>query len=888
MKKKVLFTFSISLCLGLIYINANLETEAEKQQREYADFIANHEYSKRKPMSGKELKEIPKKDRPDLAYEQDFLRTFDPNTKQLHQERLVEAINIRENYRKEALKRRNEEEVTWESIGPKTVSGRVRAIMFDPNDSNSKVVFAGGVSGGLWKNNDITDEASAWVQLNPNMSNFAISAIAFDPVVETTFYAGTGEGWGNVDAVNGAGIWKSTDGGVTWSNLASTVDFEYVYDIVVRDEGGSLGVIYAAMRDTFGIASTNTDLFRSTDGGATWTKALDNSIRDLEIGADNKIWAGDSNGSIYSSTDGTNWTSLYTSTLSSLGRVELACAPSNADVVYGLVASQSALGEIVYTSDGGVNWSQKTEPNDATDGSIPEDDMTRGQAWYDLIAVVNPSDENEVYIGGVNSFKSTNAGTSWRKITSWSDFYDQSVSFAHADQHNMIFRPNNNEMLITNDGGVFYVPDVSQIPSSGIGAFNKGIFARNLDFNITQFYSGAIDPINPNGFAGGTQDNGTHYISTAGFSDSEEVFGGDGGFSFIDQTATNETRGYYHIVSTTRNNFHLLDYSTGTEQWFPLIRDSDQGSFINPADYDDENNILYTYESPGVVSKIELSADGEDQSTPTISSMNIAQLGGNQVTHLRVSPYNASNRALFLGTLNGTVVKVVADGTIESFRGGNLTGSISCIEIGATDDELLLTYFNYGVRSVFYSTNGGTNWTNVEGNLPDVPVRWALFNPLNRKEAIVATEAGIWKTSDVTAASVVWEPASSGMGSVRVDMLQYRASDNKVLAATHGRGLFTMSFTDGTTSVNEVLQENKAFTVYPTISDGNFTIFAKNELGNSNMIISDLLGKRVYNSQLDFNQNEKQVISTSLKSGIYIVNLIGENGNNSSRKIIIE
>ena len=200
----------------------------------------------------------------------------------------------------------------------------------------------------------------------------------------------------------------------------------------------------------------------------------------------------------------------------------------------------------------------------------------------------------------------------------------------------------------------------------------------------------------------------------------------------------------------------------------------------------------------------------------------------------------------------------------------------------------MLTYSNYGVKSVWYTADAGANWIDVEGNLPDMPVRWSLFNPLNRKEVLLATEAGIWKTNDVTAANVTWEPAANGMGSVRVDMLQYRASDNLVLAATHGRGMFTTKFTASSASVSEVIGDVKVFTVYPTVSKGNFTIFAKSSLGKTKMSIFDISGRQVYTSNINFRDTEKQTVSINVASGIYFVNLVDENGRKSANKIIIE
>ncbi|WP_299666768.1 T9SS type A sorting domain-containing protein [uncultured Polaribacter sp.] len=891
MKKKISLSVLVIIALAtIVFINNNKESKFEKKQKEYAEYLANHPYANRKPLTKEELKAMPKKDRPDLAFEQDFLRTMDPNTKRLHQDRLVKALNYGKKMKREATSSKKAGTTfNWESRGPKQVAGRVRALMFDPNDTTDKRVFAGGVSGGIWKNEDITDENSAWSLVYPEMSNFAISAMDYDPIQTNTFYVGTGEGWRNFDAVNGAGIWKSTDGGVTWNNLPSTTNFEYVYDLIVRNEGGEIGVIYAAMQDTDGIDSNGTDLFRSTDGGTTWTVASIETVRDLELASDNTIWAGNAEGSIFSSSNGTTWASSYTSSLGALGRVELATAQSNASVIYALISSNNKLGEIVKTDDAGVTWTTIGEPSDTGDSTVPNDDFTRGQAWYDLIIAIDPLDANKLYVGGINTFKSDDAGNSWIKTSSWASFYDSSVSFVHADIHNIIYRPNKNELLVATDGGIFYSSDNSNTQTA------TGFVARNLNFNITQFYSGAIDPINENGFLGGAQDNGTNYFSEPNISSTFELLGGDGGFCFIDQTVTDGVDGIYYLASTQNNVTYLYDFSKSPVSFVNLINNDESGNFINASDYDDENNVFYSFDSPNIITRATLKPDNENQGSGDNflgkrDSIQSPLFLGADASHVRVSPYNQNQRQVFFGTTFGRILKFNSqDGTfIDTNSPSGVFGTVSCIEFGASEDEILLTYSNYGIPSVWYTNDGGTTWTDIEGNLPDIPVRWSLFNPLNRKEVILATEAGIWKTDDVTATTVVWEPAATGMGSVRVDMLQYRASDNLVLAATHGRGMFTSYFTDNTVSIDEVLINTKAFTVYPTISKGNFTVFAKSSLGIAKMNIFDISGKQVYKSDLDFTNNERQAISLNVNSGIYIVNLVDEKGKKSSKKIVIE
>ena len=171
--------------------------------------------------------------------------------------------------------------------------------------------------------------------------------------------------------------------------------------------------------------------------------------------------------------------------------------------------------------------------------------------------------------------------------------------------------------------------------------------------------------------------------------------------------------------------------------------------------------------------------------------------------------------------------------------------------------------------------------------MPDLPVKAILQNPLNDKEVIIGTDLGVWKTTDFSIAAPVWTQSYNGMNSVKVTDLDVR-DDNKVFASTYGRGVFSGQFTDATASVDDVLAGKKEFTIYPTVSKGNFTLQAKNTLGKTRMDIFDINGKQVYNQNVDFSSETKQEISVRLNAGVYIVNVIDENNKKSSSKIIIE
>ena len=787
MTYKSIFKTSLVVFLSLFISNTNaqemeyLEKQGEKwvvNKEKYVEFWNNHPYNNRPFMDKKAIKDLPKYDRPDLAFEYEWLITHDPKTGKIPRHVLIPELQRLHNGVSsiQTLAPGGSTTNTWTERGPNNVGGRTRAIMFDPKDATNKKVWAGGVGGGLWYNNDITSSSSQWNSVNDFWTNIAVSSLAYDPTADTIFYCGTGEGWSNVDAQRGAGIWQSTNAGQTWSQLSSTNNssFRQVQKIIVSTTGRVIAV-------------TNGGIYTSDNDGATFTRRRGGFHADVEQAANGDLFATSgkifSSGKIYKSTnDGTSWTDI-TPTGGSPQRIELACAPSDSNTIYAVAsanpntAGSSDVAWFKKSTNGGSTWTNVTIPSYLLNTS---NHFTRGQAWYDLILWVHPTDKDVVIAGGVDLHRTTNGGTSWSGISVWTRF--GSTPIVHADQHNIISRPgNNNEVVFTNDGGVYY--------SSNAGdKLNNSPTFTNIEtgYNTTQFYAGAIHPTaGSNYMLAGAQDNGSIKINSTGIASGTEVTGGDGAFCFIDQDNAN-----YQITSYIRNNWYR---STNGGSSFSSIQRVSDGSFINPADYDDNKNILYSAKSTTQLNRI------TNITGTSVSTGNITITGMNSMaTHIRVSPHTSATTTLFVGS-GGDVFKVTnADGNSPTATKITPTtfpsGSISCVEVGASENELLVTFSNYGVTSVWYTSNGGTNWTNVEGNLPNMPVRWALFNPKNRKEVIIGTELGVYATTDISASPVVWTSSTRGMAITRVTQLHYRSSDSLIMATTHGRGVFTGRF----------------------------------------------------------------------------------------------
>jgi photosystem II stability/assembly factor-like uncharacterized protein len=664
---------------------------------------------------------------------------------------------------------------------------------------------------------------------------------------------------------------------------------QHINDIKVRDIGGGNSEIYIAAgtayyRGVF-LGPEDFGLFKSVNSGDSWSKLeLAEAIpNDIEIGADNAVWVattnnsfGDEAGEIFSSTDGTTF-ALKHKVADGL-RTQIAVSRTNASLLYVLVGTSSAPVEIIYTDDAFATTTSVSLPNDADNG-IPADDFTRGQAFYDLMIEVDPNNDNVAYVGGIDLFKTTDSGGTWEQISKWSNnnnLASLNVSQVHADQHALTFLNNSSSiMMFSNDGGVYY--------SNDAGA---NITSRSKNYNTLQFYKGAIgQEVGANEkLLAGAQDNGSQLINnaSAGINSANKVTGGDGAYCFIDKD--NE----YMITSYVYNNFYYLNYATGA-QVYSIDSDSDSGDFINPSALDSNTNNLYTNGSSGTTYQINRYSLASTSATKYILSDALLDAAPTVFKPLASTFFHKN---VMVGTENGKLFTIKfndSSATWTEITGANFVGSISSIALGDTEQEIYITFYNYGVSSVFYSSNGGASWQDKEGDFPDISIRAIMANPLNSNEVIIGTDLGVWGTDNFSDASPNWMQAYNGMKDVPVHSFDLRTADNTVLAATHGRGLFTGQFTSepSTLSIDNI-EFDEAFSVYPTVSKGNITVFAKSSLGKVKMNIFDISGRQVHNEDLDFGLQEKQKVSLNLNSGIYFVNLIHGNGKKSSKKIVIQ
>ncbi|WP_299119519.1 thrombospondin type 3 repeat-containing protein [uncultured Tenacibaculum sp.] len=819
MNKKILF-FSLLLVAmaGVVFKTLDKkESKIEKLRKQHAEFLKNHPYQK--------TGELPKKQRkaqglpPNAYFEQKYLSEMSPITGTIHKENIYK---LQEELKKLRLSQKVPGEAgnAWVERGPDNVGGRTRALLFDPNDATNETVFAGGVSGGLWKNTNISNPTSRWVRIGIP-ENLAVSCIVADPNNSKIFYVGTGESY--TSDANGDGLWKTTDGGNSWnkvfggatgglitsaiSGVKTIPGILHINDVAIRNNAGTSEIYVAAGEAGYsgGVSLGGDDygLYKSTDGVnfakvnvPKTSNGNEYEPNNIEISSDNSIYLstnrsftfGDGGGAVFKSTDGTTFTLKYT--VPNGRRTEVATSPTNAGVVYvlGQTGNSDAPVKIFKTTNDFGEVTDLPLPDDADNG-IPANDFTRGQAFYDLLIKVDPNDENVVYVGGIDLFKSTNGGASWNQISKWSNNPGLSsivAPFVHADQHGIAFA-SSSRIVFSNDGGVYF--------SNNSG---KDIDARNNNYNTLQFYTVGVAPTTAFGgaeyFLAGAQDNGSHLISnaTAGINSSNQVFGGDGAASFFDTDGSDK----YYIVNYVYNQAIELKNLANNETISINDEDTRNGDFINQEELDSNLNILYSnYTSSfgNIVRRYSniLTKGSIEKNNLTNFLMN------SEPSSLKVSPFTTTSSKLYVGLKNGKLLKVEDANTDSSswkdITGSNFVGSVSDIEFGENEDQILVTMHNYGVKNVWYTSDGGTNWSNKEGDLPDIPVKSILQNPLNRNEVIIGTDLGVWKTKNFNVVSPNWTQSYNGMSYVPVLDLDLR-DDNTVFAATYGRGIFSGKF----------------------------------------------------------------------------------------------
>lgn len=655
----------------------------------------------------------------------------------------------------------------WVDRGPSNVGGRTRSLLIHPTEPNR--MWAGSVSGGIWYT---SDGGATWTPVDDRLQNLAIGCLAFDPQNPDVMYAGTGEGYFNSDAIRGQGIYKSVDGGVTWSLMPSTAGWENVCRIAVQP--GNSNVILVSRRPG--------GIYRTTDGGQTWTNVLSaqGSFQVIFNPQDPQRAVGHvidyANGwyhrAVYSTNGGQTWS--IASGLNQLSgfnsRIELAMSPTSPNYVY--ASTGEGAGTVWRSTDGGMTYVRRTTGS----GS--------GAGWYYNAIWVDPTNPEFILVGGYRVFKSSNGG---QTLTAISDGY-LLTPVPHPDIHYFACEAGfngttNRRVYVCTDGGVHRTDNIYAATNT------SGWVSLQPTYRTTQFYGAAGD--GPTGrIVGGTQDNGTLRVTTS--SDTAVLtFGGDGGFCAIDRTNPSYVYGEYIALQIHRST----NGGATANYIYQGITEAGTGlpNFIAPFILDPNNQQRL------LAGGVRLWRTNNARAA-NVSWSAISPEFATAISAIAVAPGNSD--IIWVGLNNGEIHRT-SNGTSASPTWTAVDNNAGInplpnryptrILLDAADGSVAYVCLGgFSPDNVYKTVDGGATWMDITGSgptgLPHAPVRGIARHPNDPTRLYVATEVGVFATAN---GGQTWSTTNQGPANVSVDEITFMHGSTTLLAATHGRGLWT-------------------------------------------------------------------------------------------------
>lgn len=771
-------------------------------------------------------------------------------------------------------------DIVWEEMGPDNIGGRTRAIVYDRN--NPGVVYAGGVSGGLWKS---TNYGESWFKVDAGLGTLTVTCL--EQAIDGTFYLGTGEGFYNIGlnvpvgyaapGFMGNGMYKSTDGGLTWQHLASTTpstanntNAEWAYVNKIACSPSNANLVYAA---------TNKGLKYSNDGGITWNNVTGASALayawDVKIGSDGMVHAVISN-DYYRSTqpNGTEFEKLNGNTGNKLpddgatARIELAIAPSDPAVVYAVLSKGFTTVDLigVYKSTDGGNTFTKIGP-----GGSATFNPLGSQGPYNIAFAVHPADPDALFLGGQLYFYKYTSALGWYRLNS---FFFLST-YIHPDMHIIVFNPfNDNEMLMGTDGGIF--------KSKNIKATYPTFQAVNRNYNVTQFYS--VTARETGEVFGGSQDNGGLYINFKGNTTkaATDILGGDGMYVKISHTNPRAffAENYSGLLKRNSN-----EGSGGFNGFFDERIDANGDGFpdggadwIAPYDLWEAADGSYSFLALGTgqasgrvwvtTQALSFSADPEwfrlPQTSGVVTCLAFSHDGntlyagtddGNIYRYSNFQQMYAENKFRY-PSINSTAASwnALDSGLVEFSRTVSTGRYLRYIAVDPHNpDHIVVVAARYGYSSyVWRSTNATTTmtFTDITGNLPKMPVWSACIDYVNPNLILIGTELGVYANDLSTGAG--WSEQNTGFD--RVPVLQiiqvpYYGLTKYTYIASYGRGIFRSASLVGMPSVNTASVQPVALFPNPAAMSATLRI-SVTQPGDVPVRIYDLTGNIVYQTLL--------------------------------------
>ncbi len=661
----------------------------------------------------------------------------------------------------------------WVEHGPNNVGGRTRSLLIHPTQHN--LMWAGSVGGGVWHSKD---SGATWNPTDDWLSRLPIGCLTMHPTDPKILFAGTGEGYYNGDSLGGDGLYKSVDGGTSWTRLQATANWEYVNRIAIDKNNPQL--MLASVRPG--------GIQRSVDGGNSWTQVHAASGGSFQVMFDpndsKNLVAHAMEGTrhagptwhrvVYSTDAGLTWSAASTGLSKKTGfsaRIELAYAASQPGMVYASCGTNN--GECWRSVDGGKNW------------TLRKSSYGNSFGWYYNTIWVDPTDSNLVVVGSDYFRRSTNGGSSFSRISAGYIITNQ----PHPDAHKVVPHPgyngtSNRRVYVTTDGGVYTSSDIRSASRNGSGTWSR----LDRNYRTSQFYGASGD--GPTGrITGGLQDNGTLTLQK-GSTQAALTFGGDGGFSAIDWSNPNYIYGEYVRLKIHRST------NAGSSASYIYQGISDAGSqanFIAPfiLDPNDPRRMLAGGASLWRSNNVNSGSPSWSRIKPANASF---------ISAIAVAKGNAN--AIWVGHSDGQIYSTInglsANPTWTAIDDNSTNNPIpdryiTRLLVDADDHKTVyVTLGGFTADNLWRTQTSGTSWTALNGaglnTLPQVPINGIARHPRLRDHLYVGTEVGVYASADN---GQHWSSSNEGPANVSVDEIVFMHNSERLLIATHGRGLFT-------------------------------------------------------------------------------------------------
>ena len=626
----------------------------------------------------------------------------------------------------------------WVNIGPLTHTntgswsagqGRVNAMAVDP--TNPAVIYIGAPAGGIWKS---TDTGATWTPLTDQLPQIGVSGIAIDPTDSNIIYIATGDD--DAGDSTSVGVMKSTDGGVTWNTTGLNESNSPLTMNEIYFDPADNKILWLA---------TSEGVYKTIDSGLNWENKITGNFDDLKVkpGSSDIVYAATTN-RVYRSLDaGETWTNVSAGVITGAARLVLDVTPANPEVLY------------VFKSDTGFGSGSIFKSTDSADTFVEtftggQDIFQSTQAWFDMAFAVSDTNEDEIYTGILNVWKSTNGGANFTQLNSWDS--PNQAAYTHADIHNLRFI--NGTLYCGSDGGIYTSTD----GGASFTSITDGLA-------IGQFYRIDVAATDASLISGGLQDNGGYARLNEQW---QNYYGADGMENVFDP---NDPSRVYGFIQSGGGPYFS---NNGGASLAGAFNSPETGNWITPLAFAKDSKLYAGYTS---VYELDFCSNSWVQRSSSF---------GTRIDHLETDPNNAE---IMYVAVDNQLYKSSDSGENFDFV-TNFSNNISSLEVKYGDSSTIYIVTAGTSGRVYQGTITGADIvaTEITGSLPEVPKLVIKHQNVHSENPLyLGTALGVWRYDDITND---WETFDNGLPNTAVRDLDINESNGILTAATYGRGIW--------------------------------------------------------------------------------------------------